>query len=1687
MAREITIYGQTYELTDGVENYAKVRKEFEELAEKYEKQYKKDMKTQGFNVETLMRNVYEVAENYFDKATDVILKKLTENGVYTVSRQDIESLAAKYGVWQAFDKEFDAIAKIYYQIIERAEEAKLQREMRKESRGRIMGGGFGLKGAAKGMIQASLLNGVTGLGHSVFNAFGNARTEREKKEQLYTLHTVAEVLLEGAFKTTISNYYLLQIILFDEFDISHFEWPTDQSEEQAKAILENLSAGRVPKDRLNDVLFRLITLDPFSANIYNYILERYGDSKGELEVFGEAHGLNLRAMKAGIIENLFRSDIDKACETFEVGKDPVPFEKELTSIQNKLTKKKKNLGLTTGTECESIIKKEMKNLGAKYKTVDGVEFKTIEEAKAARKDLKLFYECISLHGIGSKSIREEIMKLDFKTDIVTANLEKRLEEMSELTDSKKLGKRIESIFKNNGLAGVLTRSGSMFAEKLYVIGVSEDFDESAEDIRELAEIPEKEKIILMFINEPKYEYDFWWVLTNDNLYTFENADDTAANKKVVPFHDIEFVRPDNKGNLVTRIKGGVDRTDYLGLESECSRDTVRESFKKILEEILYLITPLSTKSSDSKTKNRKKDIAQLDVKKLAKNEYWKSAVESYDKVKEHACVNENSPEYKELLNQAKQYWECTFEDETVYFVFVDSSIGSSIVLTSERCYIYGTVHSTKQKYVFPVDKISTFRGEDKGKKYLMFFDVDYFKANYFNCSGGGVCFNTVDFNMFNIPENTGRYLCRMLTSLGKEIRKPMLEKGEKREQFEKAIAEATDIAKTKAVIQSLNNDKVLEEEERNAFLAKAQQKLDKYQNAAANAKEQEQMVATVNREDLTEINRALNKLLKNDLFDESDKKAITELIEMQLEIGSKLYATELNNFFHKDSKAAHLLYGKPVYMKKNSKETAGKLCDFLIRISFELEEDEIPLVYFKNGSQFRSMPPSPPDAEECMISNKRLLISFSRNNNESYALNDVKINQMTLEHSNRISVNGKLVSFCFPYVKIDEIEDRVYRSGLRSSLGGSEHAIVAKELSTFVEAVYKTTVEKVEMEHVLSKLPIDGEALKTMSREALEREYTAWGQYTKYGAKVTNYLALVETAIKEIYKKEAGELCVGLSEMSASELKAVKLKLQNRFALKNFAACIAEETKAVDAEITKRVDMETRETVAAKSAKLASFTRAELESEYKTWSAYKGTVTEAKEFLQSVKDALEKVYKEEVAKECANLGKLTVQGAKDLLTRIDRTYLLKDCIMEEIASVEAAIVAKQEEEIKGWMPEELELLSVEELEGLISKYHKGNYEPALYDKYALPVIERRNARLIDTAYQLVDFIHSKASYEVAGCLTLESKEKIAREIKNQQEAGADALLCTIGKGDEACKVFIRKLESDRRKLLWENLCSFEAKKKLFGGVLNYWCKASSACEMNIRVSGSLLTPIANLLNEMISFMSRTRTAPLSPIQKVEDSVQNVVTSSEKVPVNPMNLVNTVKSEEVRQREPEPAFNEPKTEPKELSEEYKAGTLSRDEEYKILRPLVEPLIPVLDAHITRVKEEYLNYKVLVWDGDPAVIQGEKAPILVAMHDVNCSPQLFGTNAIKNEARFVLGILPDYVYIVNTEKFILYVKGQKNEWKISTLRELGFKNGFLSSSLLVTDVTGMQKKITIDSSFQKHVDGLNKIFAFVRDMK
>lgn len=171
---------------------------------------------------------------------------LGDQGVYSI---DEDIFVRKY--LSGFDEEFyDTLDKMMDRIDEidgQLASEKRYRELRKASRGRVVGGGFGLGGALKGMATAGVMNATTGMAHSLGNAVGNMGSSMSASLNKGAVYKNAK----GPLREAIINcgYYVrngIRNALEQEANIK-CKYVTVTEANQAKAILQNYTQGRIPE------------------------------------------------------------------------------------------------------------------------------------------------------------------------------------------------------------------------------------------------------------------------------------------------------------------------------------------------------------------------------------------------------------------------------------------------------------------------------------------------------------------------------------------------------------------------------------------------------------------------------------------------------------------------------------------------------------------------------------------------------------------------------------------------------------------------------------------------------------------------------------------------------------------------------------------------------------------------------------------------------------------------------------------------------------------------------------------------------------------------------------------------------------------------------------------------------------------------------------------------------------------------------------------------------------------------------------------------------------------------------------------------------------------------------------------------------------------------------------------------
>lgn len=251
---------------------------------------------------------YEIFSQKFIEETlaDYLFKELTSCEIYDISKA---AFIASCTETSARAEALDIVEEKYFSILSKQEGEEAYRRARKASRGRWQGGGFGLSGAIKGAVQAGAMNAVSGLGHSLANAVGNAGSAISavaSKSELYnSLHT--KNLLADGIRGDLISFSMRAIILIEN------ENPAciclDYDEKKAEALFEN--AKRLPQKRTG-LLLQAFEQDPTNKELLSYLFIQYPEERKEVYRAAEHFLVDLSAQAEAVLEKEYTEAAQKS-------------------------------------------------------------------------------------------------------------------------------------------------------------------------------------------------------------------------------------------------------------------------------------------------------------------------------------------------------------------------------------------------------------------------------------------------------------------------------------------------------------------------------------------------------------------------------------------------------------------------------------------------------------------------------------------------------------------------------------------------------------------------------------------------------------------------------------------------------------------------------------------------------------------------------------------------------------------------------------------------------------------------------------------------------------------------------------------------------------------------------------------------------------------------------------------------------------------------------------------------------------------------------------------------------------------------------------------------------------------------------------------------------------------------------
>lgn len=284
--KEFVICGRKLSFPDGFAFYGEIRKQIDLEARKADNDLLKAYDRWG-DIETVVKYMDGWFLDYYSKTFMSCKGIALSYGIYDYGEAYLQGLT-NYERDQIIKPYLDASSSIRGELSEinnyqNSEEQR--REYRKNSRTRLVGGGFGVGGAAKGMAIAGAVNLGTGLAHGAFNMVGNLFTSISASSSRSELYSHALPLLRSGVRESLLN--LLPFVA----KVVKLNIKIDSQKEAT--ILENITNGSLNGYDLNQPFADAFIAYPFDEKLYIAYLMTYPEELNNIKSMSPYFGVDL--------------------------------------------------------------------------------------------------------------------------------------------------------------------------------------------------------------------------------------------------------------------------------------------------------------------------------------------------------------------------------------------------------------------------------------------------------------------------------------------------------------------------------------------------------------------------------------------------------------------------------------------------------------------------------------------------------------------------------------------------------------------------------------------------------------------------------------------------------------------------------------------------------------------------------------------------------------------------------------------------------------------------------------------------------------------------------------------------------------------------------------------------------------------------------------------------------------------------------------------------------------------------------------------------------------------------------------------------------------------------------------------------------------------------------------------------
>ena len=326
------LFDKALAVTDEREAYNEIKLQFADIADEARAEYA-EIFNKYSDLEAMLKDFDNQYTKFMKESISTAVTALISSKVYVDENEYFSRLENRGNILNG-DDAFASIYDKYVEIVADVEGQKQYREARKNHRGRIIGGGFGVQGAVKGMATAGVMNLGMGALHSIGNFAGNmitkAMANSDKKKLFKDPNTFAT--LANAIR---NDCYYVHITLVDIFNENGRSIKFINKDDGAKAstLFNVIKNPAFPKEETLEKMIEVLELDPYNLDYYIFLLNEFGDTNRQIESIADYFGVAVGAYKGSLVSDYFSklaitkgSNLD---EVLEAGKSVIEFSKSV--------------------------------------------------------------------------------------------------------------------------------------------------------------------------------------------------------------------------------------------------------------------------------------------------------------------------------------------------------------------------------------------------------------------------------------------------------------------------------------------------------------------------------------------------------------------------------------------------------------------------------------------------------------------------------------------------------------------------------------------------------------------------------------------------------------------------------------------------------------------------------------------------------------------------------------------------------------------------------------------------------------------------------------------------------------------------------------------------------------------------------------------------------------------------------------------------------------------------------------------------------------------------------------------------------------------------------------------------------------------------------------------------------------